>query len=203
MASNYSVEAYKNDPENIKYCELFNEPEDLIKQWYEIKYSGGKETILQRKKKKLCNIYDDVEDFEGHGLELGFGFGVSLYTLFEWYPRITMDALDFNPLLDKIVPLLKKLNDRLQKIWIGDSQEVEGQYDFINSCSFFEHLPDEVYWKTIERCYKILKPGGFFGVYLDQSKGPEHIRIRKPHITRKELEQVGFKAKTDYLFVKE
>jgi len=75
-------------------------------------------------------------------------------------------------------------------------------YDFINSCSVWEHLPNEVYWNVLKECYRVLKPNGLMGVYVDQGSNEQHIRSAPPYKTRQEMEKVGFIAKSDYLYTK-
>lgn len=199
-----------NSAENIKYINRFNSSTDLIEQWYNIDYNSRH--VLKRREFKLQHIYGSKKDkvyLKGHGLEMAFGFGESIYVLMQWYKDITLDALDFNPLLTKIVPYIKTLNgDRLKDIWIGDAQNIpksDNYYDFINSCSFFEHLSEGVYWNILTEAYRVLKRGGYLGVYVDVGKNGsgEHIRCVPLDQTKKELCQIGFSSINNYLYIKE
>ena len=207
---NYSKEALMVEPENVKYVEQFNYATDLVTHWYNIHYNKAIKTVTENRIEKLNHIYNHEKTpllLSGHGLELAFGFGESIYVLMRWYRDVTMDAFDFNPLFAKIIPLLKELNgSRLQDVWVGDAQNIpkpDNHYDFINSCSFFEHLPEDVYWNVIRECYRILKPGALLGVYLDEGQnGGEHIRCVPVSQTQKEVESIGFITLNSYLFQK-
>ena len=204
----YSKEYLMTEPENVKYVEKFSCPNDLIEKWYDINYNGAHKKVMENRIDKLNHIYQNGKIvLDGHGLEMAFGFGESIYVLMGWYKNITMDAFDFNPLFRKIIPLMKGLHkDRLIDVWIGDAQNIpklDNCYDFINSCSFFEHLPDDVYWNVIRECYRVLKPGKVLGVYLDGGRNNgEHIRCVPVSQTKKELESIGFVYLQDYLYQK-
>ena len=204
----YSKEFLMNDPENTKYVETFNTPEDLVNKWYNVRYNNASKRVIDNRIDKLNNIYNNGKlPINGHGLEMAFGFGESIYVLLNWYKDIKLDALDFNPLFNKIAPLIKELNgERLSEIWIGDAQNVpktDGYYDFINSCSFFEHLPEDVYWNVAKECYRLIRPGGLLYLYLDggQNYG-EHIRCVPVEQTKKEMESIGFVSISNYIYRK-
>lgn len=204
----YTIEYLMNEPENTKYVEKFNSAQDLVTHWYNTHYNGSHLKVIDKRIKKLNNIYDNGKaPIKGYGLEMAFGFGESIYVLLNWYKDIKLDALDFNPLFSKIIPHLKDLSgSRLLDIWIGDAQKTgkpDSYYDFINSCSFFEHLPEDVYWNVVRECYRILKHGGTFGVYLDEGANyGEHIRCVPVAQTKKELESIGFISVSNYLYQK-
>src|ERR1035437_10174787 len=204
----YSAELLNTEPENTKYVDQFNNSNDLIKNWYHIHYNTSPITVEQKRISKLNHIYDSGKlPLSGHGLEMAFGFGESIYVLLNWYKNITMDAFDFNPLLSKIIPFIKDLYDqKINDMWIGDSQKIskpDNYYDFINSCSFFEHLPEEVYWNTIKETIRVLKPGKYLGCYLDKGKNyGEHIRCVPIEQTKKELQSIGFLCINDYIYQK-
>ena len=197
-----TAEEYTVDPENIKYVNKMNVPSDLVDHWYSIHYNGSPKKVIDNRIEKINHIYNNGQlDVSGRALELGFSFGESLYVLHKWYPNVVFDAFDFCQLFSKLIPLMKDLLGRgLDEIWIGDAQNIpkpNDYYDFINSASFFEHLPDEVYYNVIRECLRVLKPGKMMGVYLDHHAG--FVSVEK---TRKELESIGFIAVTDYLFRK-
>jgi ubiquinone/menaquinone biosynthesis C-methylase UbiE len=203
----YSVEALMNDSENVKYIQRFNCANDLIKNWYDTHYNGRRVNVIQNRIKKLNHIYNHGEvPLCGHGLEMAFGFGESIFVLSQWYKNITIDAFDFNPLLGKIIPFIKELNEKVLEMWIGDAQKIpkpDNYYDFINSCSFFEHLPEDVFWNSVKEAYRVLKRGKMMGVYLDEGENKgEHIRCAAVDQTKKELESVGFVAINNYLYQK-
>ena len=76
-------------------------------------------------------------------------------------------------------------------------------YDWINCCDFFEHVPEAAYWLILKEVKRVLKPGGLMGVYVGQPKLVQHIRIVPPEQTRKEMESVGYKALSNFLYTKE
>ncbi len=207
MTFAYSRESYEADAETNEQLSWFSTPADLVTRWYLHDYHGKGVSVAENRDRKMSHVYPPiVPPLAGHGLELGFGFGESLFWLFATMPDITADALDFARTHEPLIPLLKALHgDRLREVWIGDAASVpkpDGHYDWINAASIFEHLPDDAYWQVVTECYRLLKPGGRMGVYLDISPGEQHVRIVSPKQTRRELESVGFRAITDYLYEK-
>jgi len=185
---------YEKDTETQEIVDSINSPEDLINKYYNQKF-GNPKTIIQRRNFKMQHAWKAIQ-LNGHGLELAFGLGTSIYWLCKRFPDITLSGIDF---ADHYRPMLKHLRGlfpaRIGGIWINSVENMNwiagNYYDFINSSSVFEHLPDHVYFKTIDECYRVLKPGGLMGVYVDQSKCLQHIRIVKPKQTRKELVKIA------------
>jgi len=176
--------------------------EDLVKQ----EHVGPNNKYGKKKVLRLRTMYGKHE-LKGHGLECAFACGNSLYWISKLFPKTTFDAFDFNYALEKIIPFIKEEHgNRLKEIWIGNAMNIpkpENNYDWINCGDFFEHTPEEAYWKILKEVKRILKPGGLFGVYVGQAKLIQHIRVVPPEQTRKELESVGFKALSNYLFMKD
>lgn len=180
-------------------------PSEDKRRAYLIDNRHGKET-MRRRHRKIMHQYKGIK-LKGHGLELAFGWGTSTKWLLENYEDITLDGLDFSEYMEKNIPILRDIfGDRIRDFWRGDVQEIEkpdNHYDFINSCSVFEHLPDCVYWNTLKECYRVLKPGGLMGVWLDRGEQDgQHLRMDKPKVTRRDMESVGFKAIHNYLYTK-
>jgi len=194
---------YENDSLTKKLCDSIHSVDDLKKKWFNY-HMNSPFTIMEKRHIKMSKIYRGAFELRGHGLELGFGMGTSIYWLLNHFENITLDGIDFCSHMEKLIPYIKQLDEkRVKKLQIIDAAlYTSGAYDFINSCSFFEHLPSPVYWKVIKNCYKLLKPGGWLGVYLDQTPGPQHIRVVPPEVTREELESIGFRSITNYLFCK-
>ncbi|MDB3944465.1 methyltransferase domain-containing protein [Gammaproteobacteria bacterium] len=93
----------------------------------------------------------------------------------------------------------------MRDCWCADMSSIAkpaDYYNFINSCSVFEHLPDCVYPHTLRECFRALKPGGVIEVYLNTDIGEIHIRIDPVEKTRDDMENVGFTAINDYFFIK-
>ena len=201
----FSLEEYKKDTFHNDILASIHTYQDLCDKWFNVKHGGNH--VLQRRKDKLRKAYAEDCVVAGKGLELGFGLGTSTQVLFDWYPEITLDLIDFNPNNRKIGDILKaQYPERVRNIFINNTSAVlmmpDDYYDFINSSSFFEHLSETDYWGTVEECFRILKPGGRLFVYVDQIAEDQHIRIVPPKQTREELVYIGFNAVTDYLFVK-
>lgn len=201
-----TAEEYAVDKDNIKYVNQMQVPSDMVNKWYNIHYNfdakKNPKTVIENRIDKINNIYDGGKlDVVGKALELGFCFGESLYVLQQWYPDVVFDALDFCPLFSKLIPLIKGLlGKNIDDMWIGDAQQIpkpDNYYDFINSASFFEHLPEDVYLNTLRECMRVLKPGKIMGVYLDHHAG--FVSIEQ---TKKELISNGFISVTDYIFRK-
>ena len=197
-----TAEEYTVDPENIKYVNQMKVPSDLFDKWYNTHYNGSKKKVIDNRIDKINNIYNNGSlDVSGRALELGFSFGESLYVLHNWYPNVVFDAFDFCQLFSSLIPLMKGLLGKsLDDVWIGDAQNIpkeDNYYDFINSASFFEHLPKEVYDNVLKECFRVLKPGKMIGVYLDH-----HVGFVSVEQTKSEMVSAGFIPVTDYVFRK-
>ncbi len=97
-------------------------------------------------------------------LDIGSGGGNTLFPLFELYPDAAFVASDLS------VPLLKLLKQHYEQSYSRYSCEIvqlnaeelifeENQFDLIVGAAILHHLfvPE----KTLEQCFKILKPGGY------------------------------------------
>ena len=192
--------------------QTFNHASDLITKWYRKPRDGrNSNTPEQGREEKMLHCYENkgnVKKLIGKGLELGFGLGTSTHWLLEKNNNIVLDGIDFQTNLQKIIPFLKELyGEKIGDYSIGDMQQInkpDSYYDFINSSSIWEHLTDEVYWNTLKECYRVLKPQGKIYVYVDQSAPNigEHIRVVGPEVTRREMESIGFKGLTNYVYRK-
>ena len=194
-----------DDADTASALAAINSPLDLLHKWWLHDHHGKGTTVLYHRDAKMQLAWNNAI-LRGRGLELGFGFGTSLWWLASRFAGITIDALDVSPLFGKLIPYLRGLmGDRLGDIWIGDARAIgkpDSTYDWINSSSVFEHLPEESYWSVLRECYRLLKPGGVLGVFVDQVPGGEHGRVVLPDQTQRELESIGFKAIHERLFFK-
>lgn len=132
---------------------------------------------------------------EGRLLDIGFQDGKTLYQLSQKYPELKIDSLDFNPGLSKAIPFFKKLMSNLDNIWIGDCQKVnkpDGHYDYIHCLDFFEHLPHDVYLKTIQECHRLLKTDGVMYVYTGKTDANAHIHLISNESVISDMESNGF-----------
>jgi len=194
-----------DDADTASALAAINSPLDLVSKWWMHDHHGKGGTVLCRRDAKMQVVWG-CTILRGRGLELGFGFGTSLWWLGSRFSNIVVDAVEVSPLFAKLIPFLKELlGNRLDDAWIGDAQGIpkpDGYYDFINASSLFEHLPETVYWNVVRECFRLLMPGGGLGVWVDQDRDEQHVRVVAADQTRRELESVGFKALSDYLFCK-
>ena len=200
----FSLDDYRNEAFHNEVLARINSYDDLRANWFEVKHGGN--FVLDRRKDKLRKAYPDGAIVTGHGLELGFGLGTSTQVLFDWYPDVTLDLIDFNENNLKIGHILKKqYPKRVRELFIGNTNSIpvpDNCYDFVNSSSFFEHLTEEDYRSTLKELYRTLKPGGRVYVYVDQIAENQHIRIVSPEQTCKEMQVVGFNAINNFLYVR-
>lgn len=160
----------------------------------------------EKRNAKISHCWNNKISPSGRGLELAFGFGTSLKWLTSRYDVI-MDAVDFSEYLQILEPYFREeFGEKLGDVWKGDISKIDkpdNYYDFINSCSVFEHLPDIVYYNCLNECYRTLKHGGLIGVYLDKGDAHgEHLRMDSIETTKKDMENVGFEAITYYVYKK-
>jgi len=140
--------------------------------------------------------FKNINIMGGRILDIGFQDGKTLYQLSQRYPDLKIDALDFNPGLSKAIPFLKKLMPNLDNIWIGDCQTVnkpDGYYDYIHCLDFFEHLPHDVYLKTIQECHRLLKTDGAMYIYIGKTDATAHIHLISNETVISDMECRGFK----------
>jgi len=134
-------------------------------------------------------------DLHGRILELGFQDGKTLYQIGKKYKDITIDALDFNPGLNRIIPHLKNIIPNLEDIWIGDCQDInkpDEYYNFISCLDFYEHLPRNIYLNSIKESYRILKNDGKIFVYVGKTDAAAHINLIPDSVVIKDMENAGF-----------
>jgi len=139
--------------------------------------------------------FDGIE-LNGRILDIGFQDGKTLYQLSQKYLDLKIDALDFNPGLSKAIPFFKKLMPNLHDIWIGDCQVVnkpDGYYDYIHCLDFFEHLPHDIYLKTIRECHRLLENDGIMFVYVGKTDATAHIHFISNETVISDMEYGGFK----------
>ena len=191
---------YDNDAENLLLLANVNNLQQLdslsIQKGYKYKRFN-----------KMAHFLYHIKDLEGIGLELAFGFGESLAILFETYPKLIMDCFDFSRSVRKLIPIFKSEYPRIRHIWVGRCEQIpikNNQYDFINAQSIFEHLNNEQFHLTLQECFRVLKPNGIMGVWVDQGNdGKQHIRCKPHNLAAKEISKYGFKPLTDHIFRKE
>ena len=143
--------------------------------------------------------FKDIE-ISGRVLDVGFQNGKTLYALSQKYPDAKIDALDFNPALSKAIPFYKKLMPNLDDIWIGDCQYVnkpDGHYDYIHCIDFFEHLPHDVYEKTIIEIHRLLRNLGQVFVYVGKTDAHAHINLISNEAIVRDMESCGFRFVSD------
>ncbi len=88
----------------------------------------------------------------------------------------------------------------LDDIWIGDCQKIDkpnGHYECIHCIDFFEHLPQDVYEKTIKECYRLLKPNGLMFVYVGKTDAHAHIHLVSNETVIKDMSAAGFQFFTN------
>lgn len=170
----------------------------------EVWFGAGR---MKKRHQKISHIWGTMDELTGHGLELGFNWGGSIKWLLDRYPEVTLDGVDFAPYIFGNVPVFKEVfGERVVDFMEASCSKIpkpDGTYDFINSCSVFEHLPDCVYWDTLKECRRLLKEGGLLGVYLDEGRAEgKHLRMDPVGVTVADLEKNGFERVTNYLFRK-
>lgn len=187
----YSPETYANNLEdwikNAKSSGIFLEK--YSSQWFQ--------NYINRWKTWFNGI--KISD-NSRILELGFQDGKTLYRFGQKYPNTKLDAIDFNPELSNAALQLKKIIPNLDDIWIGECQNTnkpDGYYDYISSLDFFEHLPEDIYFKTIQECYRLLKDGGYIFVYVGKSGAAAHINERPDEQVVKDMHLGGFEKIRD------
>ena len=156
---------------------------------------------------RMDNFLRNVTELKGLGLELAFGFGSALLVIVDNYPDIIMDAFDWSDSMAKLIPIFERdLKGRVRKVWQGSCESIpmpDNTYDFVDAQSIFEHLTDDQYDKTLKECYRVLKPGGLLGVWVDQTPDKKQHTRCKPHDkAAAEVVTYGFKKITNHVFRK-
>lgn len=144
---------------------------------------------------RFDNGFQNYKNLSGRCLELGFNSGLTVHRLAEKYQDLKVDGIDFNPALKKIIPWIKSFLPNIDDLWIGSSEDTPkyiDHYDYITSLDYFEHLPEEVYHKTLIECRFILKSDGLMFVYLGKPPNPEHINRRTDEQVKKDFAEIDF-----------
>lgn len=149
----------------------------------------------QRYAKRWQRWFEDIK-LNGRLLDLGFGDGKTLYEIGNKYgDDLSIDALDFNPGLKNAIPHLKELVPGASDIWIGDAQDVnkhDGYYDHITAFDFFEHVPEDIYFKILKECHRLLASGGKFYIYFGKPGANHHINCRTANQIVNDMAAHGF-----------
>jgi len=180
----YSPESYSEKSED--WIKNITSEQTLLDKYADPWHQG----YINRWKNWFANI-----EINGRILDIGFQNGNTLYQFSQKYPNIKIDALDFNPGLLNAIPFYKKLMPNLDDIWIGECQSInkpDKYYDYISALDFFEHLPENIYFKTIQECYRLLKNGGHIFVYVGKSGATAHINERPDEQVIKDMQYYGF-----------
>jgi ubiquinone/menaquinone biosynthesis C-methylase UbiE len=168
-------------------------PEGL-KKWYNSKQN-------ESYRNRLLEWFKEQELF-GKCLELGVNCGKTIYWLHEMYPSIRFDVLDWNKNLQILKPAMSQLVP-IDDFIIGDCSSIDKHnesYNNITSIDFYEHIPEEVYFKSIEEVNRLLKRGGKFFVFLGHTIQPEHINIRNIDVIKSDISNKGFDFVTKRIF---
>lgn len=127
----------------------------------------------------------------GHSLEMGFNSGKSCHWLTRRYPAITIDLVDWNESLRKLVPWLREIVPAIREVYFGDMLTVPLEsetYRNIFSFDFFEHVQSDAYYQILKRCRMALVPGGELFVFFGQSRQGPHINVKPLPKIRNDLE---------------
>jgi hypothetical protein len=199
----------ESTPINEAVLDQINSGAELLSKWFDKPFSETNlSTPRDSRHSKLMHCYHDVPTLEGHGLEIAFSMGCSTIWLMDRYPNITLDSMDFQPCFKKLIPYFKELyGNRIKEFWIGSAHTTgkpAGHYDFINSASVWEHLTEDIYWKVLRECHRVLKPEGKLYLFVDPgpNDGEEHIRCVPLNQTVAEMRVAGFENITPFVYRK-
>lgn len=193
----YSPESYERLINKL-WVDKINSKEDLI---------DLNNSKLKDKTNKFSKMYP--RPLGGRVLECGFKLGHSIYALEQNYPAIfQIDGFDFNPGLEKIIPFIKEINNKVGHLLIESVEQLsfaDETFDFVNCCDFFEHLPSKVQKKGLEEIARVMKPTAILGVFsptvVDKSV-PQHIKLTSQKKICDEIVQAGFKKLSQHTFTR-
>lgn len=192
--------------------ELLSFNEKQLSEWYEENYD--KEWFLECDGTKyLVNYYTKHRPglfgryqlwfgkvpLCGHGLDLGFTNGRGLYFLTKIFPHCSITAIDFNKNTELIHDYLKELIPQIVELRTESCSNLadeDEKYDFCTATDFYEHVTEEIYFKSIKEAYRVLKPSGKFCVYLGKTILPEHINLRKDPQVIQDMKENNFQFVT-------
>ncbi len=132
----------------------------------------------------------------GKCLELGFQCGKTAYWMKEKWPEITLDILDWNEELGTLGEVIKEAAN-INEVFLQDCQKIDkedGYYDNIFSLDFYEHLPEEAYFNSMEEVHRLLGPEGRFFVFMGKGRHhASHINVRALTTIVNDVESKGFR----------
>jgi len=155
-------------------------------------YTNHRPELFEGKYKKWFKKTELV----GHGLDLGFTNGRGIYFLSKLYPDCKITAIDFNKNTELIHNYLKKLIPQIIELRTENCSNLtdeDEKYDFCTSTDFYEHVTEDVYFKSIKEVWRVLKKEGLFCVYLGKTILPEHINLRTDYQVFQDMKENGFK----------
>ena len=136
-------------------------------------------------KAKMDAALDEIGDLTpANWLEIGCQFGKSTFWLAARYPETFFYMFDFAQTAVEFIHKNNPIPERT-KVWQGDvsqiccnNQSLDSFFDMVSMLDFTEHLPKEIYRKSITEALRVLKPGGHLLLKQGNEILPEHINIR-------------------------
>ena len=172
---NYSRKFYEEDYHTKEYALQEQNLESLMKRFTDTGH-----------KAKLLEALEQIKDLPTPKtwLEVGCQFGKSTFWIAEQYPPTVFYMFDFAQTAIDFVNKHNPIPERTV-VWKGDASNIrykantfDNFFDIVSILDFTEHLPREIYHKTIAEAFRVLKPSGFLLLKQGNTIRPEHINIR-------------------------
>ncbi|MDP8246380.1 MAG: class I SAM-dependent methyltransferase [Candidatus Hinthialibacter antarcticus] len=139
-------------------------------------------------KKRLLKYLSEIKipNTPIYWLEVGCHLGMTACTVLEKYPNIqSVHMIDFSVASIDWCQKQFPYPDRAQ-IWPSSCSDIQypnvdlsNRYHVVSCFDVTEHLPNEVYLKTIKEIYRVLRPYGIALVQQGNYPHPSHINIKK------------------------
>ena len=173
----HSIDEYAPDELHEWYREHYD------KNWFDrcdsVQYLIDFYAAREKYRQRFETWFEDIR-LKGRGMDLGFSTGKTLHWLLQKYPEITLDSIDFNPNVRKVIPFLKALNPRIGRLLVEDCTRLSApdmHYDFVTALDFYEHTPRETYLRSVGEVERITRPDAYFLVYFGKGSLHEHINL--------------------------
>lgn len=186
---------------------------EYSKEFYETEYHSGTYRLQERSyqevmaeweamgwKKMLFEVFDRIESplAPRTWLEPACHHGKTVFWLAERFPETRFFMFDFSQTAIEFCTKYNPIPER-SVIWQGDLTRIEHNgmtfddyFDMATLLDVTEHLPADIYRKTIQEVFRVLKPGAHLLLKQGHEILPEHINILPERVLVRDFENAGF-----------
>jgi SAM-dependent methyltransferase len=137
---------------------------------------------------RLMEVCDSLDCFVRFAaptrcLEVACMYGKTAFWLAQRYPELKVWAFDFSQRFVEATRTANPIGDRLT-VWQGDATDIhlgadrfDAFFDFVTCLDVTEHLPEEVYRRTLAELARVTRAGGYLLIMQGNTVHVEHIHV--------------------------